>query len=114
MTPLPGTLHTASSAQSPRRAKPSLREKASKIRRTIASFSAAGTPLLPAGDEAVHVSPLGRGKWDQHDEPAGLGRVVIGHGGLEVLALRDRLAELPMQPAQQAHRRLVGHACRLT
>ena len=57
-----GRVQTASSAKRPRSAKPSFRANASKIRRTIASFSAAATPLLPAGDEAVDVSPLGVGE----------------------------------------------------
>ena len=60
------------------------------------------------------MSQLGSGERDQPYEPAGLDWVVVGHGGLEVLALRRRLAQLPMQPAQQARRGLVGHGCRLS
>src|SRR3990172_1381882 len=114
MTPFPGTVHTASSANIPRSAKPSFRVNASKIRRTIASFSAAATPLLPAGDEAVDVSSLSGGEGDQRDEPTSLGRVVAGDSRLEMLTLRRRLAKLPVQPAQQAHSRLVGHEWRLS
>ncbi len=36
-------------------------------------------------------------------EPARLARVVVLHGGLEVLADRRRLRELAAQPAEQAH-----------
>src|ERR1700675_2756495 len=113
MTPRPGTLQTASSAKSPRSAKPSFRANASKIRRTVASFSAAGTALLPAGDETLDVSSLGLGEGDHRDEPRGFGGIVVRDGGLEVLALGSWLAELPAKPAQQAHRCLVGHMRRL-
>ena len=47
---------------------------------------------------------------NQRDEPPGLGRVVVRHRGLEVLPHRGRLAELPPEPAQQAHRCLIRHA----
>src|SRR3990172_6654871 len=114
MMPRPGTVHTASSANRPRRAKPSLRANASKIRRTSASFSAAATSLLPARDQALDVAPLCVGERDQPEQPAGFARVVVGHCGFEVLTQWCGLTELPAQPTPQAHRRLVGHGCRLT
>ena len=43
---------------------------------------------------------LGEGHLE--DEPACLGGVVVLHGGLEVLAERDGLAELAAEPAEQA------------
>ena len=51
---------------------------------------------------------------DQREEPTRLGGIVVGNRGFEVLTLRSRLAKLPAQPAQQAHRCLVGHTCRLS
>src|SRR6188474_2929387 len=110
MTPRPGTDHTASSAKSPRSASPSLRAKASKIRRTIASFSVAATTRLPAGDEAVDVAALRVGERGSCDETSHLLRIVVVDRSLEVLALRCRLAELSAQPAEEAHGGLVGHA----
>src|SRR3970040_1819476 len=107
MMPRPGTVHTASSANRPRRAKPSLRANASKIRRTSASFSAAATSLLPARDEALDVAPLRVGERDQPDEPAGLARVVVGHCGFEVLTQWCRLTGLPAQTTPPGHRRPV-------
>src|SRR5512145_2706649 len=110
MAPRPGTVQTASSAKRPRSASPSLRAKASKIFRTISSFSAAGTTLLPARDEALDMAPLRRRERDQLDEPSNLRGVVVCDRGFQMLTLRSRLLELPAQPAQQAHRCLVGHA----
>src|SRR6187397_2110236 len=109
MTPRPGTDHTASSAKSPRCASASLRAKASKIRRTIASFSAAGTALFPPGDEPVDVAALRVGERRGRDEPSHLVGVVVLDRGFEMLALRCRLAQLTAQPAEEAHGGLVGH-----
>jgi len=53
------------------------------------------------------------GEGDQRDKPAGLGGVVVRHCGFEVLTQWCWLTELPTQPTEQAHHRLVGHACRL-
>src|SRR6478672_1806027 len=110
MIPRPGTDQTASSAKSPRRARPSLRANASKIRRTIASFSAAGMAVLPTRDQALDMPALRVRKRRERDEPPHLGRVVVLDRGLEVLALRSGLAQLPAEPAQQAHGGLVRHA----
>src|SRR5262245_28036049 len=109
MTPLPGTDQTASSAKSPRSASPSLRAKASKIRRTIASFSAAGTALFPAGDESVDMAALRVAERSGRDEPSHLVRIVVLDRGFEMLALGCRLAQLTAQPAEEAHGCLVGH-----
>jgi hypothetical protein len=53
---------------------------------------------------------LGLRERSQHDQSANLGGVVVGHSGLEVLALRGRLAKLPTQPTEEAHRGLLGHS----
>jgi hypothetical protein len=42
-------------------------------------------------------------------EPARLGGIVVRDRGLQVLAQRRRLAQLPPQPAEEAHGRLVCH-----
>src|SRR6186713_3255960 len=110
MMPRPGTDHSASSAKSPRSASPSLRANASKMRRTIASFSGAATTLLPAGDEAVDVAALRVAERRGCHETSHLLRIVVLDRSLEVLALRCRLAELSAQPAEEAHGGLVGHA----
>src|SRR5512134_2927027 len=113
MTPLPGTDQTASSANSPRSASPSFRANASKMRRTIASFSAADTTLLPAVDEPLDVKSLRLAERRLPDETAHLLRIVVQHGRFEMLPLGSRLAQLAAQPAQEAHRCRVGHAGRL-
>src|ERR671915_529896 len=113
MTPRPGTVQTASSANSPRSAKPSLRENASKMLRTSASLAALDTRFLPAGDEPVDVPALGVGERDLREEAPRLGRVVVRDGRLEVLAERSGLPQLPAEPAKEADARLVGHACTL-
>jgi len=46
---------------------------------------------------------------DRPEEAPCLGRIVVRDRGLEVLALRCRLAELSPEPAKQAYSRLVGH-----
>src|SRR4029453_4006690 len=105
MAPRPGTDQTASSAKSPRRARPSLRANASKIRRTIAAFSAAGTAGLPPRDQALAVPTLSLGERSEPHEPPHLGRVVVLDRGLEVLALRSGLAQLWAEPAKEAEGR---------
>jgi hypothetical protein len=87
-----------------------LRANASKIWRTIASFSAAATAGLPALDEAVDVPTLRVGEWCEGDEPAHLCGIVVLNGRLEMLALGNRLAQLPAEPAKEAHCGLVRHA----
>src|ERR687898_2031674 len=109
MTPRPGTDQTASSANSPRRASPSFLANASKIRRTIAAFSAADTALLPAGDESLDVPALGVRERGECDEAARFVWVVVRDGCLEVLTLWRGLAELSPQPPQQAHGCLIRH-----
>ena len=47
---------------------------------------------------------------DQRDETACLARVVVRDRRLQVLSHRGRLPELAVEPAEQAHRGLVGHA----
>src|SRR6188768_3822680 len=109
MTPRPGTDHSASSAKSPRSASPSLRANASKIRRTIASFSAAGTALFPPSDQSVDVTALCVRERRGGDEPSHLVRIVVLDRCLEMLALGSGLAQLAAQPAKKAHSCLVGH-----
>src|SRR5262245_42650252 len=91
IAPRPGTNQTASSANRPRRARPSFRAKAPKIRRTIASLSAAGTAVLPAGDESLDVPTLSVRERRESHQAADLGRVVVRDRSLQVLALRRPL-----------------------
>ena len=77
MTPCPGTDQTASSAKRPRSASPSFRANASKIRRTIASLSAAAMAVLPARDQAVDMSALGIAERRERDEASHFSRVVV-------------------------------------
>jgi XdhC and CoxI family len=56
------------------------------------------------------VTALGVRKRDERDEPPRLRGIVVLDCRLEVLAERSRLPKLPPQPAEEAHRRLVGHA----
>src|SRR5687768_6054882 len=114
MIPRPGTHQTASSAKSPRSARPSFRAKASKIFVTTPALRAADTPLLPAGDETVHMAPLRVREGGEADEAAHLVGVVVEDRGLQMLALRCRLAKLSPQPAHEAHGCLIGHAIRLS
>jgi hypothetical protein len=60
--------------------------------------------LLPAGDEILDVVSLGGGERDQRNKPARLRWIVVRDRGFEMLTLRRWLAELPVQPAQQAYR----------
>src|SRR5687767_15948373 len=108
MTPSPGTTHVASSANSPRSAKPCWRANASKMRRTTSAFSAAGTASLPPLDEAFDVPPLGVRELEPHEQPSRLVGVVVRNRRLEVLPERGRLAELAPEPAEKAHACLVG------
>src|SRR6185503_7219282 len=113
IAPSPGTIHTASGANRSRSAKPCFCANAPKIRRTTSSFAtrrlATATASLPLVDQPLDVIPLGRGEVEDSDQTPRLSRVVVRDGGLEMLALRRRLAQLPAQPAAKAHRRLVGH-----
>ena len=56
------------------------------------------------------MSALGIAERRNRDETTNLARIVVRDRGLEVLALRCRLPELPSQPTQQAHCRLIRHA----
>lgn len=58
--------------------------------------------------------PLCVGERDQHHDAARLRRIVVRDRGLETLAYRCRLSELTTQPAEQAHRCLVGHGRKLS
>ena len=49
------------------------------------------------------------GEVEQLEEAPRLGRVVVGDGRFEVLALGRRLTKLPPQPTEEAHRRLLAH-----
>src|SRR5919109_3996593 len=106
IAPPPGTVQTASSANRPRSASPSLRAKASKILRTRASFSGAATRLLPARDQPLDMLALRLREVHARDQSARLVRIVVRDRGLEMLAQRRRLAELSSQPSQETHSRL--------
>jgi hypothetical protein len=47
----------------------------------------------------LHVPPLLVAELEAGEQPPGLGHVVVLDGRLEVLAGRDRLPQLPSQPA---------------
>jgi hypothetical protein len=63
------------------------------------AFSAADTTALPALDEPFDVPALGVRERRPVDEPANLFGIVVENGGLQVLSLRRRLAELAPEPA---------------
>jgi hypothetical protein len=65
--------------------------------------------VLPLVEEAADVARLGGGELKPGDDTPGLGRVVVADRGFEVLAERLWLAELPAQPAQEAHPRRTGY-----
>ena len=66
-------------------------------------------PLLPAVDQAGDVVALRVRELHLREQPARLDRIVVCDRGLEPLPPRRRLAQLPPQPAQQAHTCLVSH-----
>jgi hypothetical protein len=66
------------------------------------------TPL-PLLDEPFDVASLGVAEVEQVEEAPSLRRVVVRDRRLEALALRGRLAKLPAQPTEEAHRGLLGH-----
>ena len=78
-----------------RSANPCLRAKASKIlarpTRLAADALAVDTAALPFRDQALDVPALGLGEVEQLEQPARLGRVVVGDRRLEVPALGRRL-----------------------
>jgi hypothetical protein len=51
----------------------------------------------------LHVPPLRVAELEAREEAPGLGHVVVLDRRLEVLADRDRLPQLPPQPAEEAH-----------
>jgi hypothetical protein len=51
----------------------------------------------------LHVPPLLVAELEAGEETASLGDVVVLDRGFEVLAHRDRLPQLPPQPAEEAH-----------
>jgi len=59
------------------------------------------------------VTALRLGERNHRDETARLPRIVVRDGCLEALSQRRRLPELAAEPAEQAHRGLVGHALTL-
>ena len=100
----PGTVQVASAAKASRNANPSFRAKASKMRRTSASFSARATAALPPIDQALDVRPLRVGEGIACEQTSSLGRIVVCDRCFEMLTFRGRLAELAVQPPQQADR----------
>ena len=58
--------------------------------------------MLPRIEEPLDVMPLRLGELALCDQSPRLGGVVVRDSRLEVLAERDRLAELAPQPAQEA------------
>ena len=73
--------------------------------------AAASRAPLPLVEQPLDVAALGRRELELRDDPARLGGVVVLDRGLEPLAERLGLAQLPAQPAQQARRcaaRLTG------
>src|SRR5689334_1470303 len=111
MIPSPGTTQVASRAKTSRSASPRFCAKASKMRRTSASFSA--RPILrlpargPAVDQPFDVPALRLSEVEQRDQPPRLVGVVVGDCRLEVLPLGRRLPQLPAQPAKEADRLLI-------
>jgi nitroreductase len=55
------------------------------------------------------VTALRVGEVEPGQQAPRLGRIVVRHRRLEVLALRGRLPQLAAKPAQEAHLRLLGH-----
>lgn len=58
--------------------------------------------------------PLRVRERDVLEESPRLRRIVRSDGRLEVLTQRRRLPQLPPQPAEEAHRRLIGHGVTLS
>ena len=69
--------------------------------------------LLPASDQALDMAVLGVRERDARHQATCLRRIVVLDGCLQMLAERARLPELAAQPAEQAHRGLIGHGARL-
>src|SRR5216684_6578187 len=68
-------------------------------------------PPVPRVEQLLDVAALLVREREACDEPARLGRVVVLHRGLEVLADRVRLPELATEPAEEAH--LGGFDCHM-
>ena len=66
---------------------------------------ARGALALPGVEQLLHVPPLLVAELEAGEEAPGLGDVVVLDRGLEMLAGRDRLPQLPSQPAEEAHLR---------
>ena len=60
---------------------------------------------LPGVEQLLHVSSLVVAELEAGEEAPRLGHVVVLDGRLEVLAGRDRLPQLPPQPAEKTHLR---------
>src|SRR5262249_53878792 len=65
----------------------------------------AGALPFPGVEQLLDVPPLLVAELEAGEEPAGLGDVVVLDRGLEMLAHRDRLPQLPPQPTEEAHLR---------
>ena len=70
-------------------------------------LAARGLLALPGIEHVVDVLALRRRERRVGQQPPRLCRIVVRHRGLEVLARRKRLAQLPPEPAQQADAGLV-------
>jgi hypothetical protein len=60
---------------------------------------------FPGVEQLLDVAPLVVGELEAGEQPPGLVDVVVLDRGLEVLARRNRLSQLPAQPAEKAHLR---------
>ena len=60
---------------------------------------------LPGVEQLLHVPPLVVAELEAGEQAPGLGYVVVLDRRLEVLAHRNRLPQLPAQPAEKAHLR---------
>lgn len=58
---------------------------------------------LPGVEQLLHVSPLLVAELEAGEQAPDLGHVVVRDRSLEMLASRDRLPQLPAQPAEEAH-----------
>ena len=68
----------------------------------ISLAGSGGFLALPGVEKLLDVAPLRLAELEAGEQTARLGDVVVLHGRLEVLAGRDRLPQLPPQPAEEA------------
>ena len=64
-----------------------------------------GALAFPGVEQLLDITPLRVAELEASEKPPRLVYVVVLHGRLEMLACRDRLAQLPPQPAEKAHLR---------